>query len=96
MLNAIPVVGWLFDLGIKASLSVPFWLIWTVCGLGKKYFYFLPTTYQEIPFWHCVGLFIVIPIAYAIVVPKFISISQENKNNQVGKSADKGTLNKSI
>jgi hypothetical protein len=82
MLNVIPVIGWLMDLGFKISLAVPFWFIWTFCGLGRKYFFFLPPVYQSLPFWNCVGLFIVIPIAYIIIVPKIASVSQENKREK--------------
>ncbi|HEY4506768.1 MAG TPA: hypothetical protein VJH71_01205 [Candidatus Paceibacterota bacterium] len=78
MLNVIPVVGWILDIFFKASLAVPFWFIWTVCGFGKRYFYFVPPVYQDLPFFHCLGLFIVIPIIYIIVVPKIISVSQNN------------------
>ena len=82
MLNSFPVIGWLIDFGFKASMSVPFWFIWTYFGLGKKYFYFLPEVYQSVPFWHCVGLFIVIPIAYAIIIPRIVSVSQTNNNKE--------------
>lgn len=79
MINAIPFVGWILDLVFKVSLAIPFWIIWTVCGLGAKYFYFLPSIYQAPGFWNCVGLFMAIPILYSIVVPKFVSVSNEQK-----------------
>lgn len=60
MLNAIPVIGWLFSFGAAVSLSVPFWFCWTFWGLGSSYFGFLPAQYQVIPFWHCVGLFTIV------------------------------------
>ena len=62
MLNVIPVVGWFLDLAFSISLAVPFWLIWTVCGIGEKYFGFLPPVYLYPSFWNCVGVFIVVPI----------------------------------
>ena len=37
-----------------------FWFFWTICGVGGRYFYFLPAPYQSIPFWDCFGLFVVI------------------------------------
>lgn len=80
MLNALPIVGWLIDLLLKASLAVPFWLIWTVFGLGEKYFYFLPTIYHAPGFWDCVGVFIIVPILYGIFIPKLISITQTDKS----------------
>lgn len=79
MLNMIPVWGWLMDFGLKLSMAVPFWFVWTYCELGKKYFYFLPAVFQSIPFWHVVGLFIAVPIAYLIFVPRLVSVSQTNK-----------------
>lgn len=36
--NAIPVVGWTIDLVVSASMAIPFWIIWTWCGLGALYF----------------------------------------------------------
>lgn len=80
MLNSIPIVGWLIDFVVKVSLAVPFWLIWSVAGLGSKYFYFLPQVYLQLPFWHCVGLFMILPILKAMVVPSFASVSQSNEN----------------
>jgi hypothetical protein len=75
----IPFIGWLFDLCLKITLSIPFWFIWTVCGLGKKYFFFLPEQFQSIPFWHCVGLFMAIPILLLIITPQFATVEQKVK-----------------
>jgi len=83
MLNAIPVVGWLLDLIFKASLALPFWLAWTVFGLGGKYFYFLPQVYHAPGFFNCLGLFIAVPIFYRIFIPTLVSVSQVN-NNKTG------------
>jgi hypothetical protein len=79
VLNAIPFFGWIMDFGLKVSLAIPFWFIWTICGLGKKYFYFLPQVYQHVPFWNCVGLFMAVPILYNIFIPKFVSVSNTQK-----------------
>lgn len=89
MLNAIPVVGWLLDFIFKVSLALPFWLIWTVGGLGRKYFYFLPEVYQSPPFWNCVGLFIAVPILYLIFVPKIVSVSSSSKTGTDKKKDEK-------
>lgn len=62
MLNAIPVVGWLLDLFFKICLAVPMWFIWTVCGIGAKYFGFLPPVWHAVPFWNFVGIFMVLGI----------------------------------
>jgi hypothetical protein len=79
MLNSIPVIGWILDLGFKISLAIPFWFIWTVLGIGRKYFSFLPEIYQAVPFWDCVGVFMVVPILYKIFVPKIFSVSNQQK-----------------
>lgn len=79
MLNSIPFVGWLLDFILKASLSVPFWIIWTVGGIGEKYFYFLPEVYLRPTFWNCVGVFIVVPILKTIFVPRLVSVSNNQK-----------------
>lgn len=57
-MNAIPVIGWIIDLASKISLSVPFWIVWMLCGIGAKYFYWLPDIYLRPGFWDCVGVFI--------------------------------------
>lgn len=77
-MNSIPVIGWLLSLLFTTSTAVPFWIVWTACGFGKIYFYWLPEVYQSIPFWHCVGLFMVIGILMRTLTPKFASVSQTN------------------
>jgi len=61
-MNNIPVLGWILDFVFKASLSVPFWVLWTKAGLGGKYFYFLPEVYLDPGFWNVVGVFILLGI----------------------------------
>ena len=82
MLNAIPGIGWALDFVLKVSLAIPFWLIWTVFGLGEKYFGFLPPVYQTPSFWNCVGLFIAVPILYLIFVPKIVTVSVDQTNKE--------------
>lgn len=79
MLNALPFVGWFLSLFFSISLAVPFWIAWTVCGIGKEYFYFLPPVYHEIGFWASVGIFMVLSILKAVLVPRFVSVSSESK-----------------
>ena len=81
MLNSLPIIGWLISFVTTTSLSLAFWVCWSVGGIGKTYFYFLPDTYQDIPFWNCVGLFIVISIRKGALTPEVFKISnnQENK-----------------
>jgi hypothetical protein len=76
MINAIPVIGWAISLFFMASLAVPFWFIWTVCGIGATYAYWLPAVYLAPGFWHCVGVFIVVSIIKRVFVPTIASITQ--------------------
>lgn len=79
MLNALPFVGWFLSLFFSISLAIPFWIVWTACGIGETYFYWLPKVYLTPGFWACVGLFMVISILKAVLVPKFVSVSNEAK-----------------
>lgn len=76
MINKLPFIGWLLSFVANLSLSIPFWVCWTACEIGKTYFDFLPTKYQTIPFWHCVGLFMVIGILKGTFTPSLATISQ--------------------
>lgn len=78
MINAIPVIGWALSLFFVASLSVPFWFIWTVCGIGATYAYFLPAVYLAPGFWHCVGVFIVVGILKAVFMPRLVVRTETN------------------
>jgi hypothetical protein len=80
MLNAIPIIGWLLSFVVTTSLAVPFWLVWTVFGIGETYFYWLPKVYLYPGFWSCVGLFLAIGILKAVLVPKFAYVSNTNEN----------------
>ena len=82
MINAIPFLGWIIDLVFKISLAIPFYIVWTGFGIGKKFFRFLPPVYLEPSFWDCVGVFIVVPIVYGIFVPKIVSVSQTVEKNK--------------
>lgn len=48
---------------------VPFWLIWTVCGIGATYAYWLPEVYLRPSLLDCIGLFVVLTIIRTILVP---------------------------
>lgn len=62
MLNSIPVVGWILDFVFKISLAIPFWIVWTICGIGRCFFDFLPANYLAPGFWEIFGLFVVLGI----------------------------------
>ena len=50
-----------------AVLSIPFGLIWN--RLAPLYFYPLPALYQRLPFWHWMGLFVLVAILRALIYP---------------------------
>jgi len=79
-LNMIPIVGWLMSTAFLGSASVPFWYVWTHCGLGVRYFYFLPEVFQSIPFWHVVGLFIIIWTLRSMI-PQLATINNSAKTS---------------
>lgn len=74
MINKIPFLGWILSFIAPASLSVPFYFIWS--SLAPIYFAdIVPVKFLNIPFWHCVGLFIVIPIVRDLFTPRFVNVS---------------------
>jgi hypothetical protein len=81
MLNAIPIIGWFFSVLFAASIAVPFWYIWTACGIGEKYAYWLPEVYLHPAFWDCVGVFIVVNIIKDIFLPNFTRATSSSKTN---------------
>lgn len=82
MINAIPVIGWFLSAFFAICLAVPFWFIWTVCGIGETFAYWLPPVYLRPGFWECVGVFIVVSILKGVLVPRIASLtsSSEAKN----------------
>lgn len=82
MLNAIPFFGWSLSLFFNISLAIPFWFVWTVCGIGDTYFYFLPTVWRTPGFWACVGIFISVSIIKAVFVPKLMSVDNSAKTGE--------------
>ena len=76
-LNALPFVGWLLALVFNVSMAIPFWIVWTLCGVGQKYFYFVPEVYQSIGFFESVGLFTVIGILKPLLTPNLVSVTQK-------------------
>ncbi len=91
MINKIPVLGWILSFLASVSLSIPFYFIWN--ALAPVYLYQLPDVYLHIPFWHCVGLFIVIPIVKTTFTPSFVAISQHNSQN-VGQKEEKDNVSR--
>lgn len=61
MINQIPFLGWMLDIALKASMAVPFWILWRWCGISE-FFDFLPSRFSEIGFLDTIGLFVVLGI----------------------------------
>ena len=45
------------NLMLDVVVAVPIWLLWTIGGLGARYFGFLPTAWQSLPLSHLIGAF---------------------------------------
>jgi hypothetical protein len=82
MLNAIPFFGWFLSALFAISLAVPFWFIWSVCGIGETYAYWLPQVYKHPGFWDCVGVFIVIGIIKTVFLPRLATSSSSSNNSK--------------
>ncbi|HAW81720.1 MAG TPA: hypothetical protein DCX27_19680 [Balneola sp.] len=80
-MNSIPVVGWILSFIAVSSTAVPFWIAWTRCGIGEKYFYFLPEVYLHPGFWDCVGVFMCVFILKKVLTPKFASVTNTNSSD---------------
>lgn len=78
MLNAIPVIGWILSLIFTVSLAIPFWLVWSVFGVGETYFYFLPKVYHGVGFWACVGIFMAVSIIKSVFLHGIFSVSSNS------------------
>lgn len=77
--SSLPFIGWIIEAVVAVSMAVPFWFFWTLFDFGSIYFYWIPETYQSIPFWHCVGLFIVISILKSVLIPTLVNVSNKQK-----------------
>ncbi len=67
----IPILDWLIGLMFSFFAAIPFYFLWN--GMAPIYFFWLPEVYHEIPFWHCVWLFLLISILKWVLLPKFAS-----------------------
>ena len=80
LLMAIPVIGWFLGIMISLFISIPFYFLWN--WLAPIYFYFLPQVYKELPFFNCIGLFILIPIVIKTISPFGTYVTQNQKENK--------------
>lgn len=78
MINALPIIGWIVSFIVSISLAVPFWFLWTFCGLGRVYCYFLPEVYLSPSFGDVIGIFMIVSILKAVFVPKIATNSNSN------------------
>lgn len=81
-MNRIPVVGWILSVFLNLSLSIPFWFIWTVCGIGEYFFSnLLPSPFVNPSLWVILGLFICIEILRSLVFPARWGSSNDKDEN---------------
>jgi len=52
-------------------LAIPFYYLWNY--FAPIYLPNLPEIYRNIPFWHCVGVFVLIGIVKALLFPYSLS-----------------------
>ena len=79
-LMALMVV--LVNIGFAIVTAIPAKICWNC--IAPKYLSFIPEIYQEIPYWHIVGIILVCKyVGYLIqyLTPKFVSVSQETKED---------------
>jgi hypothetical protein len=78
--GALPIIGWIIGPLLAISSAIPLWFVWSYCGLGGKYFHFIPELYHYIPFWDMVGLFLIVWVLKSLV-PNIASNNNTNTNN---------------
>ena len=72
------IVGILINILIDVLVALPFWLFWTVFGIGSKYFYFLPDIYHSVSLWHCIGIFLCIGMFRMIFVKSSTNVNTKS------------------
>ena len=66
-LMALPIIGWILGFIFSICISIPFYFLWN--WLAPVYFYFLPKIYLDLPFFHCVGIFMLFPLLKTLLSP---------------------------
>lgn len=64
--SIIKFLNWLLT---SVLMAIIFWFFWVFCGLGSKYFPFIPAQFQAPPLLDIIGLFIAIQILMGIFSP---------------------------
>ncbi len=68
-MNRIPILGWIASFFVNLCLSIPFWFVWSVCGIGKHFFFWLPEPFHSPSLWAVLGLFICVEILRNVLLP---------------------------
>jgi hypothetical protein len=84
MWNKLPIIGWIITIIAAIGLSVPFWLAWSVFGIGERFFSdYLPSQFVDPGFWEIFWLFICLGIfrwVLSCITPRFVHVSVSNDN----------------
>jgi hypothetical protein len=75
----VALVKVFFHAAFAIVTAIPFYYSWNC--IAPVYLDFIPEVYQNIPYWHVVGIFLVCTYVgeqIGKLTPKLISISQEN------------------
>lgn len=90
MLNKIPFFGWILTAIAAIGLAVPFWLCWTIGGIGATFFgAWLPAQFVAPGFWQIFGLFICLGIfkwILSCITPRFAVVSVSNDSTSKSKN----------
>ncbi len=55
-------------------LSVPFYFIWS--ALAPIYLASAPEIYQRLPFWHVMGILVLLPIVRLVLFPSRVQVNK--------------------
>lgn len=76
-LNAIPIIGWLIACLLCFFIAIPVYFLWN--WLAPTYFYWLPSVYLDLPFWHVFGLLWLISSLRGLLLPSISASSKSEK-----------------
>ena len=79
----LPALKVVFLFGNSHIIAIPFCICWN--NLAPKYMDFLPEIYQRLPYWHIVGLMMIVGIiGHQIhrLCPEIVKVSQSNTNTK--------------
>lgn len=68
------------NVGFAIVTAIPLYFAWNC--IAPIYLSFIPIIYQCLPYWHIVGILLIVQFGGEMIqniTPKFISISQNNK-----------------